>query len=44
MTPNKILLVLDIDVQKAGAPPLGRYAEGAGLVQTGEEKVVQRPT
>ena len=28
------------DDQGAGAPPLGRQAEGAGLVQPGEEKAV----
>ena len=26
------------DDQRAGAPPLQRQAEGAGLVQSGEEK------
>jgi len=28
------------DAQRAAAPPLGRQAEEAGLVQTGEEKAV----
>ena len=28
------------DTQRAGAPSLGRQAEGAGLIQPGEEKAV----
>jgi len=31
------------DGQRAGAPLLQRQAEGAGLVQPGEEKAVRRP-
>ena len=32
-----------IDDQRAGAPPLRRQAEGAGLVQPGEEKGPGKP-
>jgi len=31
------------DDPRAGAPPLQRRAEGAGLVQPGEEKAARRP-
>jgi len=31
------------DYQRAGAPLLSRKAEGAGLVQLGEEKAAVRP-
>jgi len=29
------------DYQRAGAPPLRRQAEGAGLIQPGEEKAAE---
>ena len=34
---------LETSEHRAGAPPLRRQAQGAGLIQPGEEKAVRRP-